>query len=469
MKISRLIWVVILGILFMAFLAGCSNDEEAAVPEETEAAEADQQETDPENGIEDEKEVPESEAPEESGIPEAALHNVEEIVKEKGKYVSNEMTDEQKEELAKDVESAPDGMTGEEAYSVAVSLFAADIEEAARIINETNPVIKIDSATPEDEIDIPETETVNVALLLDASGSMAGEVSGGQKMELAKAALQSYASDLPEGANIMLRVYGHEGTGTDADKAMSCASNEVVYELGGYDEQKFTESLGKFAPAGWTPLAAAIEAAEEDLNGQKGDNVRNVIYVVSDGIETCDGDPVAAAAALAESDIQAEVNIIGFDVDNEGQKQLEEVAKAGNGQYKSVYSESELNEYMKQEYSRLYWEWLAWSNDRIFDILEQSNDIHFDLLAANNDVYFLSLAAKNDMISLQYDFKDLGKFKDSEAQKRYVELVTLREDTVRDHFKQEVERKDNIRKEIKEKLDKQVRETSEENKDKYTP
>lgn len=469
MKKSKFTWMFVIAILFLAILAGCSKEEEAAVPEKTEAAEAEKQEKDPEKDTDGPEAAVESGAAEDSSIPEAAVHNVEEIVKEKGKYVSNEMTDAQKEELAKEVESAPEGMTGEEAYSFAVSLLAADVEEPARIINETDPVIKIDSATPEDEIDIPETETVNVALLLDSSGSMAGEVSGGQKMELAKAAIQNYASDLPEGANIMLRVYGHEGTGTDADKAMSCASNEVVYDLGGYDEKKFTESLGKFAPAGWTPLAGAIEAAEEDLNGQKGDNVRNVIYVVSDGIETCDGDPVAAAAALAESDIQAEVNIIGFDVDNEGQKQLEEVAKAGNGQYKSVYSESELNDYLKQEYSRLYWEWLAWSNDRIYEILEQSNDIHFELLAANNDVYYLSLAAKNDMISLQYDFKDLGKFKDKEAQKRYVELVNLRDDTVRDHFKQEVERKDNIRKEIKEKLDKQVRETSKENKDKYSP
>lgn len=465
MKKLKSLTLLLIGILFLAILAGCSEDE-AAAPEKEEIPEQQEAETTPQADPEEEKEAS---GPEESQAPEAAIHNVEEIVKEKGKYVPNEMTDQQKEELQKEVEAAPEGMTGEEAYLFAVSLLAADIEEAARIINETDPVIKIDSATPEDEIDIPEAETVNVALLLDASGSMAGEVTGGQKMELAKAAIQNYASDLPEGANIMLRVYGHEGTGTDADKAMSCASNEVVYELGGYDEQKFTESLGKFAPAGWTPLAGAIQAAEEDLNGQQGDNVRNVIYVVSDGIETCDGDPVAAAAALAGSNIQAEVNIIGFDVDNEGQKQLEEVAKAGNGQYKSVYSESELNEYLKQEYSRLYWEWLAWSNDRIFDILEQSNDIHFDLLAANNDVYFLSLASKNDMISLQYDFKDLGKFKDREAQKRYVELVTLRDDTVRDHFKQEVERKDNIRKEIKEKLDKQVRETSEENKDKYTP
>lgn len=465
MKNLKLVAMLIIGILFLAILAGCSEDGKD--PEKETAQE--QQETENSTEASPKEEETEADEPEENGIPEAAIHNVEEMVKEKGKYVPNEMTDQQKEELQKEVEAAPEGMTGEEAYSFAVSLLAADIEEAARIINETDPVIKIDSATPEDEIDIPESETVNVAILLDASGSMAGEVTGGQKMDLAKSAIQKYAADLPDGSNIMLRVYGHEGNGTDADKAMSCASNEVVFELGGYDEQKFKASLDQFAPAGWTPLAGAIEAAEADLMEQKGENVRNVIYVVSDGIETCDGDPVAAAASLNASDIQAEVNIIGFDVDNEGQKQLEAVAKAGNGQYKSVYSESELNEYLEQEYSRLYWEWLAWSNDRKLEILSQSNDIYFELLAANNDVSFLSLASKNDMISLQYDFKELGKFKDEEALKRYVELVNLRYDTVRDHFRQEVDRKDAIRKEMKEKLNKQVNEMKEESDEKYRP
>ena len=229
MELTKAKWFMI-ALLLLAILAGCSTADEEAVAEKEQAAEkkvAAVEESDEEAAAPTEKE--------ESDIPEAAIHNVEEMVKEKGKYVPNEMTDQQKEELYEELEAAPAGMTGEEAYSLAVTLLAANVEEAATIINEVDPVIKIDSATPEDEIDIPDTETVNVAILLDASGSMAGEVSGGQKMELAKSAIEKYASDLPEGANIMLRVYGHEGTGTDADKAMSCASNEVVYDLGAYD------------------------------------------------------------------------------------------------------------------------------------------------------------------------------------------------------------------------------------------
>lgn len=445
MKNAR--WLLAIGILFTLLLAGCSEEKEISA-EEKPAAEKEAAE-------------PKKETETEMDIPEAAIHNVEEIVKEKGRYNAQELTEEDQQEILEEVEKLPEGLTGEQAYSIAVSLFAPDIEEEARKFEEVDPTIQIDSSTPEDEIDIPEQETVNVAVLLDASGSMAGEVSGGQKMKLAKQAIQQYAADLPEGSNVMLRVYGHKGTGTDEAKEMSCRSNEVVYELAPYEESKFTEALDKFNPAGWTPLAGAIQAAEQDLKQQTGENVRNVIYVVSDGIETCGGDPVAAAASLAESNVQAEVNIIGFDVDNEGQQQLEAVAKAGNGQYKSVYSESELNDYLKQEYSRLYWEWLAWGNDRSFDILAQSNDIAFDLLALNNDISFKILAAKNEMHSLRYDLKDLDKFKDEEAVKRYLELINVRHDTVNRYFDQEKERKDSIRKEMKAALEKKVDEMKE--------
>lgn len=451
---KKLRWKLLGGTLSLLMLAGCSEGESAA----SEKAEPEQTQPQTEEAAKAEK-GPEAEAE----FAEAAVHNVEEIVKEKGRYIPREMTETQKEEILAEIEKAPEGLTGEQAYSLAVSLLAADIEEEARKFEAIDPVITMASDTPEGEIVLPEEETVNVAILLDSSGSMGGEVSGGQKMKLAKQAIQQYASDLPEGSNVMLRVYGHKGTGTDADKAMSCESNEVVYELDTYDEQQFGTSLEQFAPAGWTPLAGAIQAAQQDLQAQKGEHVQNVIYVVSDGIETCNGDPVAAAAALSESDIQAEVNIIGFDVDNEGQKQLEAVAKAGKGQYKSVYSESDLNDYLKQEHNRLYWEWLAWSNDRSLEILEQSNDIHLELMTYKNAIYRKSLAAQNEMYSLYYRFTELKKFKDEEAEQRYKELLDIRHETVDQYFGQEKERKDTIRKEMKKQLQEKVDKMKEEN------
>src|SRR5690606_18527517 len=97
--------------------------------------------------------------------------------------------------------------------------------------------------------------------------------------------------------------YGHKGTGKASDKALSCSSNELVYSPGPYSEAKMNEALNSFKPAGWTPLAASLQQAKEDLAPYKGENNTNIVYVVSDGIETCDGDPIQAAEELKNSGI----------------------------------------------------------------------------------------------------------------------------------------------------------------------
>jgi len=139
-----------------------------------------------------------------------------------------------------------------------------------------------------------------------------------------------------------LRTYGHKGTGNDKDKQLSCSSTEVMYETNTYNEQNFSAALNKFKPSGWTPIAASIKAGYDDLKTKAAENTENILYVVSDGIETCDGDPVEEARKLANSDLKVKVNIIGFNVDDEGQRQLKAAAEAGNGQYYTVNSKVEL-------------------------------------------------------------------------------------------------------------------------------
>jgi len=183
------------------------------------------------------------------------------------------------------------------------------------------------------------------------------------KMDLAKEAIRDFVSKLPEGAQVALRVYGHKGSNQQKDKELSCKSTEVVYPLGAYDESSFQKSLDKFRPTGWTPLAAAIEQAKSDLSGKTGEKVENIIYVVSDGIETCGGDPVKAAKELHQSEIQAIVNIIGFDVDNEGQRALKKVAEAGGGKYTTVNTGEDLRKHLEEEYERLADEWEMWGTE----------------------------------------------------------------------------------------------------------
>ena len=89
--------------------------------------------------------------------------------------------------------------------------------------------------------------------------------------------------------------------------------------------------------------------------------------MVSDGIETCGGDPVKAAKELNRSDIKAVVNIIGFDLDDEGQRQLKAVADAGGGEYSSVDSKVELDKYFEEERRRLYNAWSEWAREHYND------------------------------------------------------------------------------------------------------
>lgn len=60
--------------------------------------------------------------------------------------------------------------------------------------------------------------TANIAILLDASGSMAQKIGGKTKMDLAKEAVNQFVSSMPEGSNVSLRVYGHKGSNSDNDK-----------------------------------------------------------------------------------------------------------------------------------------------------------------------------------------------------------------------------------------------------------
>ena len=242
-------------------------------------------------------------------------------------------------------------------YMALLGLFAEDYPDPDRLIED----IKMASfGSP--EIDDPRfqfKEQYNVEIILDASGSMAGRMDGKTKMDAAKEAIKAFAETLPKEANVALRVYGNEGSGKDSDKALSCSSSELVYQLQKYDAGKLAASLNQFQPTGWTPIAHSLQETEKDLSQLAGDKNTNLIFLVSDGIETCGGDPVAAAKQLADSNITPVLNVIGFDVDGEGQKQLKAVAEAARGRYVSIRDKKGLqDEFSKAK--EIADEWYKW-------------------------------------------------------------------------------------------------------------
>ena len=114
-------------------------------------------------------------------------------------------------------------------------------------------------------------------------------------------------------------------------------------------------------PKGWTALAGAIKEVREASKGEEGELT---LYIVSDGAETCGGDPVKEAKKFAADHKEGKVNIIGFDVDGKAENQLKKVAKAGNGEYIGANSTDELNKSMEKK----------WIIPDIFDVLRIKTD-----------------------------------------------------------------------------------------------
>ncbi|WP_054752512.1 VWA domain-containing protein [Piscibacillus salipiscarius] len=252
-------------------------------------------------------------------------------------------------------------------------------------------------------------ENYNVEIILDSSGSMANPAGNGTRMDVAKKSIKEFLSEVPEEANVSLRVYGHKGTGADSDKEMSCNAIEQVYGFNTYHEDKFQKSLNQFKPMGWTPLADALKQSQEALSQFDSKKNTNLIYVVSDGIETCDGDPVAVAKELSKSNAQPIINIIGFQTDAEAQKQLEKMAEVSGGIFASASNEEELQEEFERAEEVLD-AWKDWKDDAMQDLEAKRVNSSFDIMGLHNEWSFTTMSTSNQMKAVVNVSQDLGFF-----------------------------------------------------------
>ena len=81
---------------------------------------------------------------------------------------------------------------------------------------------------------------------------------------------------------------------------------------------------------------------------EKGTGSSNRIVIISDGLETCDGDPVASAQGLLDQGIEVVVDVIGFDLAEADRASLEEVARVTGGTYTDARTGADLNAVLRQ-------------------------------------------------------------------------------------------------------------------------
>lgn len=165
-----------------------------------------------------------------------------------------------------------------------------------------------------------------LALVLDASGSMAGtDPSGATKMEAARRALGGVVDRLPTGTQVAVRAYG----GTYDDRQRGCTDTRLLLPAGAVDVEATKAALASLRPVGYTPIAAALEAASADLPA---DGPRSIV-LVSDGEETCGEDPCEVARRLGQQAVGLRVDTVGYGVDDSTRRQLSCIAAATSGTY----------------------------------------------------------------------------------------------------------------------------------------
>ena len=186
-------------------------------------------------------------------------------------------------------------------------------------------------------------DQLNVLIILDASGSMENKINGQSMMQIALDEINGLVDRLPEEVNIGLRVYGGKST----DAKLSCSDIELLEPIASNNKEKVKAALNGITAKGSTPIASSLQQAANDFANFPSTSNSNFIYLISDGMETCGGNPIEEAEKLVSSNISPIINVIGFNVDGKGQTQLESIAKSGNGQYSHALNQQAFAESLK--------------------------------------------------------------------------------------------------------------------------
>ena len=176
-------------------------------------------------------------------------------------------------------------------------------------------------------------------LVLDASGSMWGQIDGEPKITIAKRAVGVLLDDLPDDAELGLTAYGHRQKG-------QCGDIETLVQPGLNTKDAIRAAVDAINPKGKTPLSDAVLQAAETL---KYEEDAATVILVSDGIETCDRDPCAVGRTLEQAGIQFTAHVIGFDIEADGDRaQLACLAEETGGQFLVASNAAELIEALEQ-------------------------------------------------------------------------------------------------------------------------
>ncbi len=152
------------------------------------------------------------------------------------------------------------------------------------------------------------TPKSRILFIFDASNSMAGQWEGARKIDIARDILLEMVDSLEIMPNVemALRVYGHQSPVPPQD----CSDTKLEVPFSPSNASRIRQKLKFINPKGTTPIARSLALAPDDF--PPCGNCRNIILLITDGLEACDGDPCEVSRSLQKKGIILRPFVIGI-------------------------------------------------------------------------------------------------------------------------------------------------------------
>jgi hypothetical protein len=169
-------------------------------------------------------------------------------------------------------------------------------------------------------------------LVLDSSGSMNAQINGKTKIQIAREVVNGLVEGWPQNTDLGLIAYGHR-------EKDNCGDIQTLVQPVSNSWPAIKAAVGDIAAKGKTPITDAVRAAARELHSEEG---KATVILVSDGLETCNADPCAAAAELEKAGVDFTVHVVGFGTTAEENRQLQCIADKTGGRFLGASNASEL-------------------------------------------------------------------------------------------------------------------------------
>ena len=150
-----------------------------------------------------------------------------------------------------------------------------------------------------------------ILFIFDASYSMTGMWGNRTKMEVARSVLIPFVDSVSKIPNteIALRMYGNRSPVPPQD----CNDTHLEVPFGTNNIAAIVKKITDVQPRGTTPIAYSLELGAKDF--PQDSTARNIVFLITDGIEACDGDPCAISRELQKKGAILRPFIIGVGSD----------------------------------------------------------------------------------------------------------------------------------------------------------